>query len=86
MTYAKKHFTFSRTNRFWAFFVLFFSVAGVAFAQTYNGNLRGSITDPSGATVAGASITLTDESTQQVRSTTSNTTGAPRHRTTSSSS
>jgi len=75
MTYAKKHFTFSRTNRFWAFFVLFFSVAGVAFAQTYNGNLRGSITDPSGATVAGASITLTDESTQQVRSTTSNTTG-----------
>jgi hypothetical protein len=76
MTYTKKHFKLTRTNRFWLFLAIVFNVAGVAFAQTYNGSLRGSITDPSSATVAGASITLTDESTQQVRSTTSNEAGA----------
>src|SRR6201996_4215554 len=46
-----------------------------AIAQTYSGGVRGSITDPGGASVAGASITLTDESTHQIRNTTSDGTG-----------
>lgn len=45
-------------------------------AQTYSSGLRGSITDPSGSVVAKATVTLTDEATQQVRSTTSNDAGA----------
>lgn len=44
-------------------------------AQTYNGGLRGTITDPSGAAVAGASITLTDEPTHQVRTAKSDNSG-----------
>jgi trimeric autotransporter adhesin len=46
-----------------------------AIAQTYCGGVRGSITDPGGASVAGASITLTDESTHQTRNTTSDSAG-----------
>jgi trimeric autotransporter adhesin len=47
-----------------------------AIAQTYNGGLRGTITDSSSAAVKGASITLTDEATHQVRATTSDSSGA----------
>jgi hypothetical protein len=47
-----------------------------AIAQTYNGGLRGAITDSGSATVIGASITLTDEATHQVRATTSDSSGA----------
>ncbi|WP_353064385.1 carboxypeptidase-like regulatory domain-containing protein [Tunturibacter psychrotolerans] len=46
-----------------------------AIAQTYSGGVRGSITDPGGASVAGASITLTDDSTHQTRNTTSDSAG-----------
>jgi trimeric autotransporter adhesin len=59
-------------------FTLLFALTLIvpAVAQTYNGGLRGTITDPSGATVRGASITLTDESTHQARITTSDSGGA----------
>lgn len=56
----------------WAVLVGSLSVS----AQTYNGGLRGVITDPAGSVVASASITLTDENTHQVRTTTSNQAGA----------
>lgn len=46
------------------------------FAQTYRGALRGSITDSSGAAIPGASITLTDEATEQTRLAKSDNTGA----------
>ncbi len=46
-----------------------------AFAQTFNGGLRGTVTDASGAALPNASLSLTDEATQQVRSTTSGTDG-----------
>lgn len=59
----------------WLVLVLFVSTF-VAFAQTYNGELRGSITDPAGAVVSHATITLTDEATHLVRTTTTNEAGA----------
>jgi hypothetical protein len=52
-------------------FVFLIALNLPAIAQTYSGGVRGSITDPGGASVAGASITLTDESTHQTRNTTS---------------
>jgi trimeric autotransporter adhesin len=38
------------------------------YSQTYSGGVRGSVTDPGGAVLAGAAVSLTDEATQQVRS------------------
>jgi len=49
-------------------------LASVAAAQAAS-SLNGSVTDPSGATVAGATITLTDAATGLQRTTTSNTAG-----------
>ena len=43
--------------------------SGVAIAQTYNGGVRGVISDPNGALIPNAVVTLTDEATQQVRET-----------------
>jgi hypothetical protein len=62
----------------YAFLALLFVLTRVvpAVAQTYNGGLRGTITDAGGAAVSGASITLTDEATQQVRVATSDSAGA----------
>ena len=42
-----------------------------ALAQTFNGGLRGTVTDATGAALPNAVITLTDEATQQVRTTSS---------------
>ena len=54
------------------------ALAGGSFvsAQTYNGELRGSITDQAGSVIVNAAITLTDETTRQIRTTTSNAAGA----------
>jgi hypothetical protein len=38
-----------------------------SLAQTFNGALRGAVTDTSGAAVRGAAVTLTDETTHQAR-------------------
>jgi len=57
-------------------FVLLVALNLPAIAQTYSGGVRGSITDPGGASVAGASITLTDEGTHQTRNTTSDSAGS----------
>lgn len=58
-------------------FIMMLSALTLAsHAQTYSGGLRGSITDPSGATISGASITLTDEATEQTRITKSDSAGA----------
>ncbi len=46
-------------------------VSSAAFAQTFNSGLRGTVTDATGAALANAALTLADEATQQVRSTTS---------------
>lgn len=47
-----------------------------SFAQTYTGGLRGTVTDASGATLSGATVTLTDEATRQTRSTVTGSIGA----------
>ncbi len=50
---------------------------GILGAQTSltNGNVTGTVTDPTGAAVPGATVTLTDESTHSVLTTTTNTSG-----------
>jgi hypothetical protein len=54
--------------------VLFFSVAG--YAQTFRGAINGTVTDPSGAVVAGASVKATNIGTGIVLSTVSTSGGA----------
>jgi hypothetical protein len=51
---------------------LLFSLNSLTFAQTANTSLRGSIKDPSGAVVPGATVTLTDNTTGTVLQATSN--------------
>jgi trimeric autotransporter adhesin len=55
---------------------LLLSLAAIAHSQTYSGGIRGVVTDPSGAALHAASITLTDESTRQTRSTSTDNVGA----------
>lgn len=55
---------------------LFVTGAISGYAQTYNGSIRGSITDPGAAAISKASITLTDEATHQVRTTSTDNVGA----------
>jgi len=60
-------------------FLLFLGISGgwrIAVAQTFDGGLRGTVTDESGAVVTHVAVTLTDEGTRLVRTTTSNDTGA----------
>ncbi|GGG90263.1 carboxypeptidase regulatory-like domain-containing protein [Silvibacterium dinghuense] len=59
-----------------ALFLVWIVAIAPVRAQTYNGQLRGTVTDPSGATIKSASITLTDEHTAQVRSTDTDGAGA----------
>ncbi len=47
----------------------FLTLASLAHAQTFNGGLRGTVTDATGAALPNATVTLTDEATQQIRST-----------------
>lgn len=58
------------------YLALFLASAVVSEAQTYNGAIRGAVTDPNDAAVAGASIALTDEETHQIRTTTTDSAGA----------
>lgn len=39
------------------------AIAGIASAQSFLGTIRGTVTDPQGAVVAGASVLITDEAT-----------------------
>jgi hypothetical protein len=45
------------------FFFLFVLVAGVVYGQTFRGAINGTVSDPSGAAVAGAMVTATDIAT-----------------------
>jgi trimeric autotransporter adhesin len=49
-----------------------FLLAGLTFAQTFQGSLRGRVADPAGAAVTTATLTLTDEGTSESRKTISN--------------
>jgi len=54
--------------------VSLFLAAATAFAQ-YGSSLQGTVTDQSGAAVAGAKVTATNQSTGVIRETTSNNVG-----------
>jgi hypothetical protein len=59
--------------------LLFWTMAAPSFLHaqsTTQGNIRGTITDPSGAVVSGATVTLHDDDTGQTLTRTSNSTGA----------
>ena len=51
------------------------SVVASLPGQSYNAGIRGAVQDSSGATVAGATVTLVDDGTQQTRATTSDSAG-----------
>ena len=54
-------------------------IAGLSprlFAQTFSGGLRGTVTDANGAAIAGATATLTDEATHQIRTAITDSIGA----------
>jgi hypothetical protein len=50
-------------------------IAGGVWAQSYYGSLRGSVSDPTGASVAGAHVSLVNEGTGEVRTTLANSSG-----------
>jgi hypothetical protein len=52
--------------RFLSVFVLLAPVP--LTAQSYQGGIRGTVTDPAGAAIAGANVSLTDEATKLIRS------------------
>src|SRR2546430_7535152 len=52
-------------------------LSGAVFAQmTITGSISGTVTDPSGQVVAGAKVTLTSDSTGDIRNATTNEVGA----------
>ena len=55
--------------------LLILAMCGTALSQRISGTLRGTVTDPTGAVVAGATVTATSEQTGIARSTTSTSAG-----------
>jgi hypothetical protein len=58
-----------------AVFALLALFSAAAFAQTETGTIFGTVTDPTGAVVSGATVTVTDTATGAVRTTTTSGTG-----------
>jgi Carboxypeptidase regulatory-like domain len=56
--------------------VLLLSIAGLAQSTVSTGSIVGTVTDPSGAVVSGAKVTITNTATAQTIETTSNSAGA----------
>ena len=59
-----------------AFLSLLFAVSALAFGQAETGLITGTVTDPSGAIVAGAKVTITDVNTGASRTSTTNNAGS----------
>jgi hypothetical protein len=57
-------------------FALLFSTGAIAQTTVAQGSIQGTVTDPSGAVVSGAKITITNKATGQVVNTTSSSAGA----------
>ncbi len=55
--------------------ILLISTAGTAWSQAVTGTIQGTVTDPTGNLIVGASVTLTNEGTADRRSVTTNATG-----------
>jgi hypothetical protein len=65
-----------RFRGFWGFFVALVLVGGLAFGQEDRGRITGLVADPTGAVVPAATVTLTSETTDVSRTTTSDNAGA----------
>ena len=61
--------------RFVSILALLALLCGLAFAQTETGSIIGTVTDPQGAVVAGAKVTVTNNGTGAERSTMTNSNG-----------
>ena len=57
-------------QRFFVLIILVVLIAGLAFAQSNNGEIAGSVHDPQGAVVPGAKITITSAATGLLRTAT----------------
>src|SRR5208282_1470457 len=68
-----------RNSRLLMFVLSFFGLlalsAGVAFGQSIDGNIVGTVIDSQGAVVVGAEVAITNSGTGELRVTTSNSTG-----------
>ena len=53
-------------------FVAVVTLGCVLFAQTYQGRILGSVTDPSGAVISGATVTITNTATGVARNLSTN--------------
>src|ERR1700691_311048 len=51
------------------FFLLFVLIAWGAYGQTFRGAINGTVSDPSGAAIAGATVTATDIATNVAHNT-----------------
>jgi protocatechuate 3,4-dioxygenase beta subunit len=58
----------------WRSFLLFLLIAVAAFAQ-FSSNIQGTVEDPSGSSVPGATVTIQNVNTQVKQSTTANEAG-----------
>jgi len=69
--------SYSRSFVLYRSLLLFWLITIVAslHAQTYNGTIRGAVTDATGAVLPNATVTLTDDATHQVRDTKTDTAG-----------
>ena len=68
----------TRFSRTLVAIVVVFALAGILFAQTTisTGSIQGTVTDPSGAVVSGAKVTITNKATGQTVNLTSSSSGA----------
>jgi hypothetical protein len=76
MNSRKLHEFLCHQVAFFSLLAFLFAMDVPARAQTFDGGIRGSITDASGASIAGATIILTDEATRQTRETKSDAGGS----------
>src|ERR1700761_1485365 len=63
-----KYTAFGGVMRKLLFFTGWLTLATIAFAQSPTGTIRGTVVDPTGAAVPGASINLTNLATSQIQS------------------
>jgi Carboxypeptidase regulatory-like domain len=59
----------SRSRQFVLLFLIFFAFGSLTFGQSATTSLRGTVTDPKGAVVTGASVTISDPATGLSRAT-----------------
>src|SRR4051794_20257328 len=59
-----------KSSKLAALLTLVLLLAAPAFSQTDRGTITGTVTDPAGAAVAGAKVTATDITTNEIRETT----------------